>query len=112
MWYVYRQNNSGGSFQEPALFVLIEADSASDANTIAQSRALLYFDGVENAEDCECCGDRWYRLPTEQLGYTTLREFYTDYLGSHKYYNELALSDNIPTVKVFSADGTRATSTL
>lgn len=64
MFYTYSQNNSGGSFDyDPyagiSHYVIIEADTAERAD----ARALeigLYFDGVENDYDCDCCGDRWY----------------------------------------------------
>ena len=61
MFYTYRQNNSGGSFDindEVSLYVIIEADSATEANDIAEIKG-LYFDGCEEGFDCECCGDRW-----------------------------------------------------
>lgn len=36
--------------------VIVEADSPEDANRRAE-RIGLYFDG---ADDCRCCGSRWY----------------------------------------------------
>lgn len=64
MFFDYRQNNSGGSFvfdkkRGISVNVIIEANSAKDADEIAQSKG-LYFDGVSEGFDCECCGDRWY----------------------------------------------------
>ena len=59
--FTYHQNNSGGFFVGPKS-VTIEAESAEDADRIAEEEGLVYFDGVENGQDCECCGDRWYRL--------------------------------------------------
>lgn len=55
-YYEYRQNNSGGSFTEPAISVFIEADTPEEADSIAIENG-LYFGGEG---DCECCGDRWY----------------------------------------------------
>ena len=55
MFYTYRQNNSGGSFCGPAMYVIIEATSENEANRLAEDLG-LYFDG---AGDCECCGNRW-----------------------------------------------------
>lgn len=62
-FFEFAQNNSGGSFDiddarglGPRVWV--EACDASHAN----SRALglgIYFDGVRNGSDCDCCGDRW-----------------------------------------------------
>ena len=57
-WYQYIQNNSGGSFQGPAHLVFIEANSASESDSIAQEHR-IYFDGCAFDMDCECCGDRW-----------------------------------------------------
>lgn len=58
MFYMYSQNNSGGSFSESygiAEYVIVEADSAGAADARAESIG-LYFDGDG---DCSCCGDRW-----------------------------------------------------
>jgi len=60
MWYTFNQNNSGGSFDYDkdrgiTHFVVIEADSAAEANDRAE-RIGLYFDG---SGDCPCCGNRW-----------------------------------------------------
>jgi hypothetical protein len=62
-FYLFSQNNSGGSFHVDkkegiAEYVIIEALSASDANRRAEAIG-IYFDGVENDMDCPCCGDRW-----------------------------------------------------
>lgn len=60
MFYTFDQNNSGGLFDHVpnALTqkVIIEADSAEEANRIGVSLG-MYFDGEG---DCPCCGDRWY----------------------------------------------------
>ena len=63
MWFKFRQNNSGGGFDIDAdsglgTTVWIEADSANSANRKAKKIG-IYFDGVHNGTDCECCGDRW-----------------------------------------------------
>lgn len=58
MFYSYHQNNSGGSFQiddKVTTYVIIEADTANEANEVAEGVG-LYFDGYG---DCECCGSRW-----------------------------------------------------
>ena len=62
-FFEFRQNNSGGSFviDESAglsVSVIVEADSAKDANERAESIG-IYFDGCESGRDCDCCGDRW-----------------------------------------------------
>lgn len=61
-WFTFRQNNSGGSFdrnENVSEHVCIQAPSASEANDIAENLG-IYFNGVEDGMDCECCGDRWY----------------------------------------------------
>ena len=60
-FYHFRQNNSGGRFavnNDVDVHVLIEANSAEEANSIAESKG-IYFHGVEDGMDCDCCGDRW-----------------------------------------------------
>lgn len=60
-WFHYRQNNSGGRFvinDNVDVHVLIQAPNAKMANYFAE-RIGIYFHGVENEWDCECCGDRW-----------------------------------------------------
>lgn len=67
MFYTYRQNNSGGSFKitkKIKHFVIIEADSAKEANEKAEHIG-IYFDGVEKDIDCSCCGDRWNKVLEE-----------------------------------------------
>lgn len=64
MFYTFTQNNTGGSFTiDPTggitVHVVIEAASAAAANAKAESLG-LYFNGVEDERDCECCGDRWH----------------------------------------------------
>jgi len=56
-WYHFRQNNSGGSFIGPES-IHIEADSPLQANNIAVTVG-VYFNGVDDGIDCDCCGDRW-----------------------------------------------------
>lgn len=64
MFYTFKQNNSGGSFDYDELSgisvnVIVEANSPSEANQLAQDIG-LYFDGCNTNMDCPCCGDRWY----------------------------------------------------
>lgn len=92
MFYNFDQNNSGGVFEGPNN-VIIEADNAEQANYKAEQVG-IYFDGVENDIDCDCCGDRWNRQYSDNDG--TLSplngidpEFYCDeiviyYKNGHK----------------------------
>lgn len=62
-FFEYRQNNSGGGFDIDesvgiSVLVIIEADSAEEANRKAEDIG-LYFDGDG---DCSCCGNRWYEV--------------------------------------------------
>ena len=64
-FFTYSQNNSGGVWREPAQYVIIEADNEYEANEIAESEG-LYFNGVREGVDCECCGDRWCKQWKEE----------------------------------------------
>jgi hypothetical protein len=63
-FWIYRQNNSGGSFNYDdeagiSTYVIVEALSASDADFRAQNFG-VYFDD-DYSIDCSCCGQRWDR---------------------------------------------------
>jgi hypothetical protein len=63
-FFEFHQNNSGGSFSiddERGIGpnVWVEALNEADANSRAEGLG-IYFDGVDDGIDCECCGDRWY----------------------------------------------------
>jgi hypothetical protein len=63
-FFTFGQNNSGGSFvtnDSVAEYVIVEADNADAANSIANDIG-IYFNGVKDGIDCDCCGDRWYRV--------------------------------------------------
>lgn len=69
-WFQFRQNNSGGSFDKDEHFselVLIQANSPLKANSIAEDIG-IYFDGVRDGRDCDCCGDRWHALYSDEKG--------------------------------------------
>jgi len=62
-FFTFSQNNSGGRFKhDPKAgighYVIVEAKDADDANRRAEKIG-LYFNGVADDRDCECCGDRW-----------------------------------------------------
>ncbi len=98
MFFTYHQNNSGGHFHEDpekgiGAFVIIEAKNAS----AAEDKALdigLYFNGVEEGQDCECCGDRWYGSSDEAevpsiYGKNVLETGYGSYFGHDSYIHYL-----------------------
>ena len=70
-YYVFSQNNSGGTFIEPAKNVIIKASSAEEANNIAQSHGIYFDDNYE--QDCECCGVRWDRA-NQYFSYASIDE--------------------------------------
>lgn len=71
-FYTFAQNNSGGHYNGPAQYVIIEARDAAMANQLAED-AGLYFDGARSdaGPDCPCCGDRWYRMYDDDAGTDT-----------------------------------------
>ncbi len=65
-FYSFDQNNSGGSFQISekegiSEYVIVEALNAENANNKAEEIG-IYFNGCDDGIDCDCCGDRWYRV--------------------------------------------------
>jgi hypothetical protein len=61
VFYSFRQNNSGGHFVRNKNVdgtVIIEADDEKSAIYRAYEVG-IYFNGVSEGMDCECCGDRW-----------------------------------------------------
>lgn len=63
MYFLFRQNNSGGYIEKtPDLDwrVYVQADDHYEANRRAEELG-IYFDGCNSEIDCPCCGDRWYR---------------------------------------------------
>ena len=59
-FYTYRQNNSHGKF-DGAGYVIVEAPDADTADSYAENKTPIYFDGCDQDIDCSCCGDRWDR---------------------------------------------------
>lgn len=53
-WFAFRQNNSSGRFDEPAVCVVVESSSEEEAKTIASANGV-----DEEAPYCPCCGERW-----------------------------------------------------
>lgn len=99
MFFLFIQNNSGGSFDFDAdkgigLNVAFEANSEDEAVERAQN--VIYFDGVDKGLDCPCCGDRWVTYAWHQA--ETIDE-----LNKHKY-KSLLVNDN--TMFVHMLDGT------
>lgn len=89
MFFTYSQNNSGGFYKGPAEFVIVEANSAFDADRIAENHAGLYFDGTLTGIDCACCGSRWYRQGDDSEG-TENPEIYGEgiFAQADKWYRD------------------------
>lgn len=85
MFYTFDQNNSGGYYEKSngiSTHVIIEANSSDEANEIAEDKG-VYFNGVADGIDCECCGDRWYRV--NEYDGTAVPMVYND--NEVQYYN-------------------------
>jgi hypothetical protein len=86
-FYTFHQNNSGGSFYGP-VYVIIEARNVEEANSLAESKANVYFD---SSQDCSCCGSRWDSLGSYGKGeevpyiYDTPLEKYKEIWASSDY---------------------------
>lgn len=59
--YLFFQTNSGGRFIPPAICVFVEAEDVHEATMLAQDSG-VYFHGVNDGVDCDCCGDRWHEV--------------------------------------------------
>jgi len=63
-FFEFRQNNSGGTFEPPAVCVLVEAESSEDACRKTNPHFSLCGNSGMYAEYdscgcCPCCGHRW-----------------------------------------------------
>lgn len=68
-WYEFGQNNTEGSFEVTDKLchrLFIQATSSDAATAIAESMG-VYFDGCDDGRDCPCCGDRWYRISSDDF---------------------------------------------
>lgn len=79
MFYLFRQNNSGGTFEVDDKIcrqLFVEADTEDDAIYKAEELG-CYWNGVAKGLDCPCCGDRWYPNPNTILldEYATAEEY-------------------------------------
>lgn len=66
-FYEFSQNNTGGSFvtnDKLCHRIFIEATTESEAVQKAEDLG-CYWNGVNDGNDCPCCGDRWYASPDE-----------------------------------------------
>jgi hypothetical protein len=62
--FTFRQNNSGGNFQAPAVHVMVEASTVENAIKLTEPHFTLCGESGTYAEYdscgcCPCCGHRW-----------------------------------------------------
>lgn len=100
MFYIFRQNNSFGTFtvnNDVTYNVVIEAENEEQALDKAVDLG-MYFDGCEKGIDCPCCGDRWDKYPEEVDADYSVRE--------EPHWR--ALEDE-PSFYIYLLDGTKLT---
>lgn len=105
-YFRYTQNNSGGSFDIDdvvAQHVIIQAHSASEANSIAKIVG-IYFNGCDEGIDCRCCGDRWYEAGDGKGTDTPLI-----YGEDPTTYNSIFTAVGEPVCHVYHLDGSKTT---
>lgn len=99
-FYRVSQNNSGGVFQEPALYVYAEAETPEKAWEM-MCAAGCYSD--ENYDvDCECCGTRWSE-PWDSFSTDELDE----QLAQDRNWGSYWLGRGVPLALILRADGTQ-----
>lgn len=79
-WFTFRQNNSGGYFEEDdnvCEIVSIQAETANDAVRFAKRI-------MNNDNYCECCGERWYFYMDEDDGYDVPSLYGEPLIGSKR----------------------------
>ena len=104
MFYTYSQNNSGGVFCEPAKYVIVEANSSREADSLAELYCDVYFNGCMIGLDCSCCGDRWNTCWEDG---TDQPEIYGS--SAIDFKEDYGCSDRgIPTVMIRYLDGTKS----
>lgn len=104
-FFQYYQNNSGGKYilnEDVAINVIIEAADYKSANNYAKEIG-IYFNGVSDGIDCECCGDRWDELNSYDDSHDNL-DFYE--------FENIYLTDNFnenlkPEYIIYFLNGTK-----
>lgn len=99
-FYSFGQNNSGGFWKDPAIQLIIEASSYSEAEKIAYDYG-VYFNGCDEGIDCECCGDRWSTSWNEE-GFDK-PGVYTS--GDWEEHRRRAPQDRVPSLMIVYANG-------
>lgn len=107
-FFKFYQNKSGGCFdQDDKLchIVVIEAETYEEAEKKALEIG-IYFNGVEDDIDCECCGDRWYHGDEIVLSnYKNSDETIMTIEQYAQYYANLYRGWTKPELRIFYHDG-------
>ena len=88
--YKFRQNNSGGRFVGPAISVYVHAETAEQANALAEAEG-VYFD-EDYIYDCECCGTRWDSASEWDI----VKDFDAAIANDIEWNEEWAVADGVP----------------
>lgn len=100
-FFMWSQNNSGGDFvvdENLTLRVVIEAKTYD----LAEDKALnfgIYYNGVEDKMDCDCCGDRWYEGKELDVEGGPMLEYLQEYADKYGWES--------PSVIIHYADRTK-----
>ena len=109
-FYKFSQNNTGGSFEVDDKLchrLFIEAENAKTANKKAKELG-AYFNGCYKGLDCDCCGDRWYKVDENdkidlesvsksfEIDFKTIKD-YAQYLANKYGWTK-------PDARIFYAD--------
>lgn len=95
MFYLFNQNNSGGSYELPFENVIVEANSADEANALATTVGVDF----DSDDYCDCCGEYWTRLDDDDKWamFSTLDELLSK--------NKFQFTFSVDFAKVVSAQG-------
>ena len=102
-FFMWSQNDSGGRFHvndNLTWRVVIEADSYQQAEAKAFDLG-VYYNGVEEGHDCDCCGDRWYEGSELDVEGGPMLEHLQEYADEYGWES--------PSVIIHYADGTKGT---
>lgn len=91
-YFIFHQNNSGGSFIEPAQNVIVKASSVKEANQKFLD-AGGYFD-PSFERDCSCCGERWNEMEEYVLERADLMDHYSVFSTKDKAINSVTTFGN------------------
>lgn len=107
MWFEFRQNNSGGSFEvtsEVCHRVFIEA--ANDVAALAKGLDMgIYLNGVRDGIDCGCCGDRWGEPDEVKFPLNYGRGIIFDAIEPYAQYLANQYGCTKPDARLYYADG-------